>query len=98
MSNYYYTLLLDSNNQYKCFMNISIDYIDEYIRKDLKKYLKLANYQYIYFVKNSNNIIVLFTINLLSNELDMIPDIYEDFQYVLNILKNEKKLIKYYLI
>ena len=72
----------------KCFMTIYLDKKFKHCLDDLTLYLKFVGYRHIFFRPFGKKIMIFFTVKNIGNYL--IEDIYNDFQFALERISEEK--------
>ncbi len=101
MVNYSYNLLVDSNYQYTCFMKMYVDLSNMKYQKDIFAYLTCCGYKNIFIIPRFYKLEISFSVELGENVSEsnikfLILDVYDDFIYILNVLNNEKKILRHY--
>ena len=95
MKNFQYTLDPIQDDQYKCFIDIYMDTKYMFYQQDILSYLKTANYKKISILSFGKFSKVSFQFNMVARDaqgvVDMTNNVWEDFQYVLEMISNEKK-------
>jgi len=97
----YNSIVLYSEDYFSCIFNIYVEgKLTEENMKDLLQYIKCAGYIFNISQELEQQTKIVFIVTLLpdtnNNIKIMIEDIYQDFIYTLNLIKNEKKIFKHY--
>lgn len=95
----HYSHYLVDDNEYYTNIGVFIQPKFSFYLEDIVKYLKNAGYKWIKITKYIKYIKIKFACSFeCDNDVrDMMKNIYRDFEFVLSVLQNEKKILKYYL-